>query len=74
MTILKKRLNTGRMTIDLTGPEGNAYCLLAYANRIARQLHMDGDAITTEMKTGDYENLVQVFDNHFGNYVILLRD
>jgi hypothetical protein len=35
---------------------------------------MDGDAITTEMKTGDYENLVQVFDNHFGNYVILLRD
>jgi hypothetical protein len=74
MTILKKRLNTGRMTIDLTGPEGNAYCLLAYAKRIARQLNLDGDAITTEMKTGDYENLVQVFDNHFGNYVILLKD
>lgn len=74
MTILKKRLNTGRMTIDLTGPEGNAFCLLAYAKRIARQLHMDGDAITTEMKTGDYENLVETFDKYFGEYVILLRD
>jgi len=25
------------------------------------------------MKSGNYENLVQVFDNYFGEYVILER-
>lgn len=73
MTILKKRLNTGKMSIDLTGPEGNAYCLLSYANKLARELHLDGKAITEEMKTGDYEHLVETFDKHFGQYVTLYR-
>jgi hypothetical protein len=59
--------------IDLTGPNGNAYYLLGQAGQYARQLGLDGDQIITEMKSGDYKNLVAVFDHYFGDYVILER-
>ena len=59
--------------IDLTGPQGNAFALMGMAHRYARDLGRDGDAIITEMKSGNYENLVQVFDRYFGDYVILER-
>jgi hypothetical protein len=59
--------------IDLTGPQGNAFFLMGQAGQYARQLGLDGDAIITEMRAGDYENLVQVFDCYFGDYVILER-
>jgi hypothetical protein len=59
--------------IDLTGPQGNAFFLIGQAGRYARQLCLDGDAIITEMRLGNYENLVQVFDRYFGDYVILER-
>ena len=59
--------------IDLTGPQGNAYFLMGQAGRYARQLGLDGDQIVNEMKSGNYENLVQVFDRYFGDDVILER-
>ena len=59
--------------IDLTGPEGNAFFLMGQANRFARDLGLDGDTIINEMKSVNYENLVQVFDRYFGDYVILER-
>jgi hypothetical protein len=59
--------------IDLTGPQGNAFFLLGQAERYARDLGLDGDQIITEMKSGNYENLVAVFDHYFGDYVILER-
>lgn len=59
--------------IDLTGPQGNAFVLMGLAGRYARQLGLDGDMIIAEMKSGNYENLVQVFDRYFGDYVILER-
>ena len=59
--------------IDLTGPEGNAFALMALASRYARQLGLDSAAVIAEMKSSDYENLVQVFDRYFGEYVILER-
>jgi hypothetical protein len=59
--------------IDLTGPQGNAFFLLAQAGQYARQLGLDGDQIIAEMKSSDYKNLVAVFDHYFGDYVILER-
>lgn len=59
--------------IDLTGPEGNAFVLMGYAKRFAKQLGIDGDQIIAEMTAGDYENLIEVFDSHFGDFVILER-
>jgi hypothetical protein len=59
--------------IDLTGPNGNAYYLIALASRTAKEINVDGDAIIQDMTSGDYENLIQVFDREFGHYFILER-
>jgi hypothetical protein len=70
--MIRDKVKTGGpIVIDLTGPEGNAFCLMGYANKFARQLGLDGSAITKEMQSGDYENLLKVFDSYFGDYVIL---
>lgn len=61
------------IVIDLTGPDGNAFALMGYARRFAKQLGLNSDAIIGEMVSGDYENLVEVFDKNFGDYVILER-
>ena len=71
--IKRKIKRTGPIEIDLTGPDGNAFVLLGYAGQFAKQLDLDGAAICTEMMSGDYENLVAVFDKHFGDYVTLYR-
>ena len=59
------------LVIDLTGPDGNAFALMAYAKRLATQLGMNYHVIIDEMKQGDYEHLVKTFDFHFSDYVIL---
>jgi hypothetical protein len=66
----KKRKPT---TIDLTGPDGNAFVLLKLASQLARQIGIPHEPILDEMTMGDYENLIQVFDSYFGKYVILER-
>lgn len=73
--IRSKQEKTGPIIIDLTGPDGNAYALMALAKRFATQLGwLDcGSALIQEMMSGDYEHLLQVFDNAFGEYVILER-
>lgn len=60
--------------IDLTGPQGNAFVLLGLASDLAKQLKKDGAAILTEMKSGDYDHLLEVFEREFGDYVTLYRD
>ena len=72
MTIRKKRPKK-ELVIDLTGPDGNAYALMAYAERFARQLGLNSEKIIEDMKSSDYENLLQVFDSNFGSFVILER-
>jgi hypothetical protein len=71
--IRKKQPQSGPIIIDLTGPDGNAFALMAYAKQFAKQLRLDGSAIIEEMMSGDYENLLEVFDNAFGDFVILER-
>ena len=71
--MIKKKNEQSGIVIDLTGPDGNAFVLLGKATNLAKQLKLDGEAIVAEMKTSDYENLVSVFDKHFGHVVTLLR-
>ena len=59
--------------IDLTGPQGNAFYLLGVASKYARQLGLDSDEVINEMKSGDYEHLIEVFDSYFGDFIILER-
>ena len=72
MTIRKKQPKK-ELVIDLTGPDGNAFALMAYAERFARQLGLNSEKIIEEMMASDYENLLQVFDSNFGSFVILER-
>jgi hypothetical protein len=67
------KMKTGPVEIDLTGPDGNAFYLIGAAKNLAKQLGLDGKKIQTEMMMGDYENLIKVFDKHFGDYVTLYR-
>jgi hypothetical protein len=71
--MIRKKEANREIIIDLTGPDGNAFALLAYADRFARWLGMDPKPVLDEMRTGDYENLLQVFDYHFGQFVVLER-
>ena len=70
--MIKKKPSRG-IEIDLTGPDGNAFVLMGYATRLARELDMDAEPILNEMRSGDYENLIFVFDREFGSVVTLYR-
>ena len=62
-----------KIEIDLTGPDGNAYALMGYANRLANQFELDPEPILADMKSGDYEHLLEVMEKHFGHYIIMYR-
>lgn len=72
MAIVSKPQTIG-IEIDLTGPQGNSFYLLGTAKKLAKQLGLDGNQIMKEMMSGDYENLLQVFDENFGSIVTLYR-
>jgi hypothetical protein len=71
--MIKSKKQSLGIEIDLTGPDGNAFMLIGTAGNLAKQLGLDSKAIRTEMMAGDYENLVNVFDKHFGEFVTLYR-
>ena len=73
MTIKSIDEKPAERSIDLTGPQGNAYFLLGYAESLAKDLGRDPKDITDRMKSGDYENLIEVFEKEFGEYVTLYR-
>jgi len=71
--MIREKQPQQEIVIDLTGPQGNAFFLLGTAKNLAKQLGLDGDDICEEMRASDYENLIQVFDKYFGDFVILER-
>jgi hypothetical protein len=73
MIISKTKNKKQKIEIDLTGPEGNAFVLLGYNRQFSNVLGLNYEDIKKEMTSSDYENLVNVFDKHFGNFVILYR-
>jgi len=75
MAILTKD-TTKKTTIDLTGPDGNAFYLMGTACNLMKQLKFtpeEADGVLDEMKSSDYENLIKVFDKYFGNFIDLER-
>lgn len=77
MIKLKEEVTSERgIEIDLTGPDGNAFFLMGTAKRMGREVGMSEeyiDDMLERMTSGDYENLVKIFDDEFGKYVTLLR-
>jgi hypothetical protein len=65
-----------KLEIDLTGPDGNAFVLMAYAQNWGRQLGYSEHkikCIIDEMKLTTYEGLLHTFDREFGHFVTLWR-
>jgi len=59
--------------IDLTAPEGNAFCMIGLAISWAKQCGFDHDEISRDMMSGDYNHLIEVFERHFGDLVIMYK-
>ena len=75
MAILTKDKFRKRV-IDLNGPEGNAFYLLGTAMNLCKQIGISverTDEIIDEMRSDDYEHLIQTFDKYFGKLVDLER-
>lgn len=68
-----RRKKVGKPVIDLSSPQGNGYFLLGTAKQLCKELRMKFEPIEAEMTSGDYENLIQVFDKYFGYYIDLER-
>jgi hypothetical protein len=63
-----------KKTINLNGPEGNAFCLLGYGRHVCKATGREWEPIQAEMTSGDYDNLVKVFKKNFGDYFKLVRE
>ena len=73
---ISEKPSLGKIEIDLTGPDGNAYVLMSYARRMGRQIGFSEqkiDAIIKVMMLTNYEGLLHTFDEQFGDYVIMWR-
>ena len=66
--------NSGRV-IDLQGPQGNAFALIATAEDLLSQLNQTHlfEMMRTEMMSGDYDKLIGIFEKNFGDYVELVN-
>jgi hypothetical protein len=56
------------MRIDLNSPSGNAFALMGIINDVCRQCGMTRDeasAITAEMRSGNYHDLLRTMERHF---------
>lgn len=74
--MIRKKQEPTEIVIDLTGPQGNAFYLLGVAKDFCKQLGMseyNTKELLEDMKSSDYEHLIQVFDDNFGSIVILER-
>ena len=70
---LKEMPRADKIEINLTGPEGNAFYLLGLAGKLCKDFGLDREVVIKEMKSSDYDNLLEVFDNYFGEIVNLYR-
>jgi hypothetical protein len=71
--MIKEKVQSKGIEIDLTGPHGNAFYLLGTARNLAKQLGIPHQPIEDDMMSGDYDNLLSVFDKHFGDFVTLYK-
>ena len=63
-----------KLSIDLSGPQGNAFYLLAAARDLGKQLKKSDEEIKKiqdDMRSSDYAHLISVFDSHFGEVMDL---
>lgn len=60
-----RKKKESQLVVDLDGPNGNAFYLLGLAGNLSRQLGLDGAQVKSEMRSGDYNNLLITFNKYF---------
>tara|TARA_E500000081_G_C6139826_1_gene359539 strand:+ start:2297 stop:2515 length:219 start_codon:yes stop_codon:yes gene_type:complete len=60
--------------LDLNGPEGNSFNIMSIAKKLCKALEIDSTPIINDMRSGDYEHLIDVFLKHFDDFVVLSRE
>ena len=71
--MIKQKQQKNGIEIDLTGPDGNAFAILGLAKRLCREFDIPFKPLMEKMTSGDYENLIKVFDDKFGSFVTMYR-
>ena len=71
--MIKEKPKSNGIEIDLTGPQGNAFYILGVAKSLCKQLDFNESFVLNEMKSGDYDNLIEVFDKYFGSVVTMYK-
>lgn len=57
------------ISVNLDGPDGNAYALLGMSQRWCKDLGIDWNKFEAEATCADYRKLILTFEKHFGAYV-----
>lgn len=75
MRVSKEEQHDGMITIDITGPQGNAFFILGFARNLGNEIYgwQQTDQILDEMRSSTYETLLDIFEENFGDYVIILE-
>jgi len=71
--ITNKRPKKTKIEIDLLGPDGNAFVLLGIAKDLCHKTGTEWEPVHKEMTSGNYENLINVLDKHFGDIIVMYR-
>ncbi len=72
--MIREAKSKDEYVVNLDGPDGNAYALMAIAKSLAYKIGYASDEVETMMKkmmSGDYKNLVKTFDEYYDGYVVL---
>ena len=74
--IKDRKEKSNPIELDLSGPEGNAFVLLKYADTLGKRIYgyEKTEEILEEMKLSTYEMLILTFDKYFGEVVTLYRN
>lgn len=72
--MIRKKRNTKKQVIDLTGPMGNVFALMGIVHSAFGLESPDvAKMICRRMMSGDYEKALRVFDRCLGHRYILER-
>jgi len=67
-----KKPKKEKIELDLSGPDGNAFSVMGLAKNLANQLgytEEEKQQLMDDMKSSDYDNLIQIFNDKFGDFV-----